>query len=136
MKKIFLIMALLLLILTAACTANGGRAADTSGPDGTSPAGMPARPGSGVTGDPSAHLDELMEVSGTVLEVNDDLVLMTLEDGSEYMLRFSESSQWDDGVSKEILTDNVVTCLVKPEPTLTTPSQGEVIEVISNQGVS
>ena len=134
MKKLFVFMGILLLILAAACTANSVHPTQSpaADPDTSNPVGMPARPGSGVTGDPSAYLDELVEVSGTVQEVNDGLVLILLVDGSEYMLRFSDKSHWDDGVDTKILTGNKITCMVKPEPTLTTPSQGEVIEVISN----
>ncbi len=133
MKKLFLCAATLLLVLAGACTANGGQPSQPPAVESgtTGPAGMPAPPYSGVTGDPSAYPDEL-EVSGTVQETNDSLVLILLEGGGEYMLRFSENSRWDDGVETDILAGNKVTCMVKPEPTLTTPSQGEVIEVISN----
>ncbi len=132
MKKLFLCAATLLLVLAGACTANGGQPSQPPAVESgtTGPAGM-APPYSGVTGDPSAYPDEL-EVSGTVQETNDSLVLILLEGGGEYMLRFSENSRWDDGVETDILAGNKVTCMVKPEPTLTTPSQGEVIEVISN----
>jgi hypothetical protein len=99
---------------------------------GQSPATMPARPGSGVTGDPSGNLQDAKEVSGTVKEVNDGLVLITLADGSDFMLRFSENSVFASGVEKQINVGNSITCTVKPEPTFTTPSQGEVLEVTEN----
>lgn len=105
----------------------------TAAPDETVPAGVPARPGSGKTGDPSAYLNDLVEKSGTVKTINDGLVLIDLADnGGEFMLRFSENSKWADGVDQKIEAGNTITCLVKPEPTLTTPSQGEVYEVTAN----
>jgi hypothetical protein len=98
-----------------------------------SPATMPARPGSDVTEDPSANLPDLVEVSGIIKEDNQGLVLITLSDGSDFMLRFSENSKWAQGVSKEMKPGNTITCTVKPEPTFTTPSQGEVFEVTANE---
>jgi hypothetical protein len=95
---------------------------------------MPARPGSGLTHDPSVNLDDLQEVSGVVREVNGDLVLIELSgDGGEFMLRFSENSTWCEDVSTDINVGNTVTCIVKLEETFAPPAQGEVMEVLSNE---
>lgn len=113
---------------------DGPAAADSTGAPGTTaPAGMPARPGSGATGDPSGRLADLVELSGTVREVREGLVLIETDKGGEYMLRFSGNSKWADGVGTEIETGNRITCRVRPEPTLTTPAQGEVFEVTENK---
>ena len=112
MKKWLIASALLMMaVLLAACSAAGS--ADST--------------------DPSANPDDLQEVSGIVKEVKDDLVLISLTDGGEYMLRFSENTTWREGADTLVAAGNKVTCLVKPEPTFTTPSQGEVIEVLVNE---
>lgn len=77
--------------------------------------------------------EDLVEMSGTVKEMNNGLVLIESADGGEFMLRFSENSKWDNGVNKELATGNTVRCLVKLEPTFTTPSQGEVIRMTANE---
>ena len=120
-------------VLLAACSAAGNEGgAGTSPAD--SPSGVAARPGSDATGDPSVNLEDRQEVSGVVKEVNGDLVLIELSDGSgEFMLRFSENSAWAKDVSRDIAADNTVTCIVKLEPTFAPPSQGEVLEVLSNE---
>ncbi len=100
------------------------------------PDGMPARPGSGATGDPSVNLPDLIDVSGTVKEVNEGLVLITCEDGSGFMLRFSENSKFAEGVSREINVGNTISCSVRLEPTFTTPPQGEVFKVFENTAVN
>jgi len=127
-----------MMVSLASCTVKGaGGPAATASPEVTasqSPASVPARPGSGVTGDPSGNLEDLQEVTGTVQEVRDGLVLIDLADnGGEFMLRFSENTHWDDGVSQEIQVGGTVTCLIKPEPTFAAPSQGEVMEVMVNE---
>lgn len=136
MKKTVAFMLLILLVIAvcAACaTASPGTATPgTLPPAVSSPAGMPARPGSNATGDPSANLGELVEVSGTVKRAQEGLVLITTSEGGEFMLRFSENSKWSDGVSQDIREGNTITCRVKPEPTFTMPSQGEVFLVIQN----
>ncbi len=101
--------------------------------DASAPDGVPARPGSGATSDPSAHLNDLVEACGTVKQVNGQLVLIEPAGGGEFMLRFSENTRWEDGVSQTIEVGNTITCQVKPEPTLTTPSQGEVFLVTGNE---
>lgn len=145
MKKILLILLpLVVLAMTLmACAADNGTASQAVTTDMTSatptpmaseepaPNGVPARPGSGATGDPSANLADLIEVSGVVKEVKEGLVLIS-QDGGDFMLRFSENSKWADGVDTKINTGNTITCLVKPEPTFTTPSQGEVFKVLKN----
>ena len=74
-----------------------------------------------------------MKVSGVVKKINGALVLIaSAQDGGEFMLRFSENSKWDAGVDTQISIGNTITCMVKLEPTFTTPSQGEVFEVLSN----
>jgi hypothetical protein len=126
-------------VLLAACSAGGaGSGSEASGitlpAPADSPAGMPARPGSGVSGDPSVNLDDRQEVSGVVKEVNGDLVLIGLAgDGGDFMLRFSENSTWCEGVSQDITVGNTIRCTVKPEPTSAPPSQGEVKEVLLNE---
>jgi hypothetical protein len=143
-KKMFMIAAVILVVLaTASCAANINDGIITLDPiengeyvilpaPADDPVGMPARPGSGVTGDPSANLPDFVEVSGTVKEVNPDLVLITCNDGSDFMLRFSENSKFVEGVNQEINVGNSISCTVKLEPTFTTPSQGEVFEVLVN----
>jgi hypothetical protein len=145
MKKYLLLTVLMVVaVMLAACGAD--KVEDTvtlfPGENGSAvilpseestPADMPARPDSGVTGDPSANLPDLVEVTGTVKEVNEGLVLISRPDTNEdFMLRFSENTKWDEGVNKELCTGNTIKCLVKLEPTFTTPSQGEVYEVIEN----
>ena len=127
-------MAAVLLFMLTACAADPGRGtlSDDAAPD-ASPALMPARPGSDATGDPSGDLGDLTEVSGTVKTAQDGLVLIALTDeGGDYMLRLSDNTRWDEGVDKTFAAGNTVSCMVKPEPTLTTPPQGEVLEVIAN----
>lgn len=76
---------------------------------------------------------DLQEVTGTVKEIKEGLVLITLsENAGDFMLRFSEKTQWAKGVNTELMTGNVMTCRVKPEPTFAPPSQGEVILVLKN----
>lgn len=136
MKKAFISILLIVLIVSAftACATASPAAASTVtvSPAASSPAGVPARPGSGATGDPSANLGDLVEVSGAVKQVREGLVLITTGEGAEFMLRFSENSKWSDGVSQDIREGNAITCQVKPEPTFTTPAQGEVFLVIQN----
>jgi len=85
------------------------------------------------TGNPSSALPGLVEVSGTVKEIKQGLILIEqYDDQGGFMLRFSENTKWRDGVKKDIETGNRIKCLVKLEPTFTTPSQGEVYEVIEN----
>ncbi len=110
-------------------------AVETAKPEATAPNGMPARPDSGATSDPSAHLNDLVDTSGTVKQVNGQLVLIEPAGGGEFMLRFSENTRWDEGVSQTVEVGNKITCQVKPEPTLTTPSQGEVFFVTANEKV-
>jgi hypothetical protein len=136
MRKLLLFLLLLMIMsVLAACTSETGGTPDTSMPAGTSaPSAMPARPGSGVTGDPSASLVDLVEVKGTVKETKPGLILIELiNGGGEFMLRLSENTIWDAGVSKDILAGNIMICQVKPEPTFTTPSQGEVYRVMENE---
>jgi hypothetical protein len=103
-------------------------------PESTAPGSVPARPGRDVTSDPSANLPDLVEVNGTVKEVKDGLILISLTDGGgDFMLRFSDHSKFAEGVNTEIKTGNTVKCLVKPEPTFAPPAQGEVYEVLANQ---
>lgn len=145
-KKLFFIAVVLIVALAAsACVANINE--NIISPEPTqntnnillpatdSPIGVPARPGSGVSGDPSANLPDLVDVSGIVKEVRQDLVLITCDDGGDFMLRFSEHSTWAEGVNKEIKVGNRISCSVKLEPTFTTPSQGEVYEVFENNTV-
>ncbi len=136
MKKIFIFILLIAMTITvcAACATASPAVSSpgTASPAASSPAGMPARPGSGATGDPSANLGELVEVSGTVKQIQEGLVLITTNEGGEFMLRFNERAEWGIGVSREIKEGNAITCRVKPEPTFTTPSQGEVFLVIQN----
>ncbi len=113
---------------TVAETAKPDATADTSAPNV-----MPARPGSGATSDPSAHLNDLVGTCGTVKQVNGQLVLIEPAGGGEFMLRFSERTRWDEGVNQTIEVGNTITCQVKPEPTLTTPAQGEVFLVTGNE---
>lgn len=81
-----------------------------------------------------ADFTELTEVSGTVKEVKDGLVLLSLADnGGDFMLRFSENSTFAQGVDTEFKPGNTVKCTVKPEPTFAPPAQGEVYEVFFNQ---
>lgn len=142
-KKILIFVVVIIAVLAAASCAAKGDDVVTLDPMENggnvilpapveTPANVPARPGSGVTGDPSANLPDLVDVSGTVKEVNEDLVLITCGDGSDFMLRFSENSKFAEGVSQEINVGNNISCSVKSEPTFTTPSQGEVIEVFEN----
>lgn len=141
MKKTAFLIAMLaiLMAMLSACATTGQPQAATanaltpSASDSAAPSGVQARPGSGVTGDPSGNLQDLVEVKGTAKEVKEGLVLITLEDKSDFMLRFSENTQWADGVDKTIKQGNTVDCLVKPEPTFTTPSQGEVFRVLENK---
>jgi hypothetical protein len=103
-------------------------------PESTAPGSVPARPGRDVTSDPSANLPDLVEVNGTVKEVKEGLILISLADeGGDFMLRFSEHSKFAEGVNTEIKAGNTVQCLVKLEPTFAPPSQGEVYEVLANQ---
>lgn len=135
MKPIFVSCLLFALALVFAACATVGLpvATVTPEPAGESgPAVMPAKPGSDATGDPSANLHDLVDVAGVAKEVKKGLVLVTLEDGSDFMLRFSENTRWDDGVNQQVSVGNRITCQVKPEPTFTTPSQGEVYFVTGN----
>ncbi len=150
-KKMILLTVVILAVLAAASCAskgddtitldpmeNGGNVLlpAVDGPAVGGPADMPARPGSDVTGDPSVNLPELVDVSGTVKEVNEGLVLITCGDGGDFMLRFSENSKFAEGVSQEIKVGNKVSCTVKLEPTFAPPSQGEVFEVMENTAVN
>ena len=93
--------------------------------------GMPAVPGSDAAGDPSADLP--VEITGIVKEIKDTLVLVEIPDkGSDYMLRFSEISEWGTGINTEISVGSRVVCVVRPEPVLTEPSQGEVLRIVNN----
>jgi hypothetical protein len=104
----------------------------TIGPN-TGATSMPARPGSGVTGDPSGNLGDLQEVSGVVIDLRSGLILIALDHNGEFMLRMSDNTQWDAGAtSKVVKVGNSMTCRVKPEPTLAPPSQGEVYRVLKN----
>jgi hypothetical protein len=140
MKRAYILSAVFLSIvfLFAACAQKSDNAitpvqSETASASGTAggqdAVNMPARPGSGVTGDASANVPQLVDVSGTVKEVNGDLMLITCEDGSDFMLRFGEHTEWAQGVSKDINAGDFIACTVKPEPTFTTPAQGEVYEV-------
>jgi hypothetical protein len=138
MKKILLIPMLIIAFLLSACVTQPA----VSTPPSTEPsagqteAGVSARPGSGITGDESDNLQDLIEARGTVKEVNGDLVLITLSDnGNDFMLRFSENSKYDEGISKDIKAGNKIKCMVKPEETFAPPSQGEVYEVIANEAL-
>ncbi|MHB1314464.1 MAG: hypothetical protein ACYCX2_03130 [Christensenellales bacterium] len=116
-KSVLLIGLVLLMIVTASCAATQGGNGQPSPEKTPSPSGNP----------------DWQEVSGTVKEVNQGLILIALNDnGGDFMLRISENTQWDAGVDKAFKTGNSVTCLVKPEPTFTTPSQGEVMRVLKN----
>lgn len=108
----------------------------TTGPN-TGAAGVPARPGSGVTGDQSGNLGDLQEVSGVVRDLKPGLILIALDNnGGDFMLRMSDNTKWDAGVkSKVVKVGNTMTCRVKPEPTLAPPSQGEVYLVLKNMEV-
>jgi hypothetical protein len=113
MKRFLVILALTLVMLAGtACVANTY---------------MPPTPPI-----PSENVADLVEVSGSVKEVKEGLVLITTQDQGEFMLRFSENSKWADGVDTKIETGNKITCLVKLEPTFAPPSQGEVFKVVSN----
>lgn len=84
--------------------------------------------------EPPELLPEFMEVTGTVKEVKEGLILISLtDDGGDFMLRFSENSKYTEGIDPEIEVGNSVKCLVKPEPTFAPPAQGEVFEVLFNQ---
>jgi len=150
-KKMILFTVVILAVLAAAsCGAkgddtitldpmeNGGNVIlpAVDGPAVGGPAQMPARPGSGVTGDPSTNLPDLVDISGTVKDINDGLVLITCDDGSDFMLRFSDNSKFTEGVSQELNVGNKISCSVKLEPTLAPPSQGEVFEVVENTAVN
>jgi hypothetical protein len=116
------------------CGELGTECSPSTLPDSEAPNSVPARPGTDVTSDPSANLPDLVEVNGTVKEVKQGLVLITLADGGgDFMLRFSEHSKFAEGVGTELKTGSTVRCLVKPEPTFAPPAQGEVYEVLSNQ---
>lgn len=135
MKKRMVVAFILVLIVLLGACADKAVIEITAAPSSASqgPNSMPARPGSGVTGDPSAILKDLTNVSGTVKEIKQDLVLITLKDGGgDFMLRFTDKTIWDEGVSKDIKVGNNMECLVKLEPTFAPPSQGEVYEIISN----
>jgi hypothetical protein len=96
---------------------------------------MPAKPGLDVTYDPSANLP--VDITGIVKEIREGLVLVEIPDnGGDFMLRFSENTKWDTGVNTEIIVGNSIVCLVKPEPTVTTPSQGEVMQVLNNDAAN
>lgn len=128
----------LAMVLLTACSAGAGSSTDASGiilpAPADSPAGVPARPDSGVSGDASVNLEDRQEVMGVVKEVNGDLVLISLtQDGGDYMLRFTEDTRWAEGVETELCVGNTVTCVVLPEETFAPPVQGEVIEVLSNE---
>jgi len=134
-STVLLVMAAVLL---AACSAggtqNGSEASGITLPaPADSPDGMPARPGSGLTHDPSVNLDDLHEVSGVVREVNGDLVLIELSgDGGNSC---SGSAKIRRGAKALARTSvgNTIRCTVKPEPTFAPPSQGEVKEVLFNE---
>ena len=135
MRKLLILMLALLItmFMAVSCDTAGETETETTAvaESEDAPSSMPARPGSDVTGDPSANLP--VEVMGTVKEVNDALVLIEIPDnGGDFMLRFSENTKWDTGVNTEIIVGNSIVCLVKLEPTVTTPSQGEVIQVTAN----
>lgn len=128
----FLIAIILIMALLSACVSQ--QAISIKPSEEQTATVVPVSPGSGVSADTSDIINNLTEVSGKVKKVNGDLVLITLSDnGSDFMLRFSENTKWDDGVSKDIRTGNMITCMVKPEETFAPPSQGEVYEVISNE---
>lgn len=136
LKPVFVAILLLILAFIFAACATVGLPSATVTPEPAAesgPAVMPARPGSGATGDPSANLHDLVDVAGVAKEVKEGLVLITREDGSDFMLRFSENTTWDEGVDQTIAVGNRIACQVKPEPTFTTPSQGEVYFVSGNE---
>jgi len=138
MKRAFIPVGLwvvAMLLLTACAMGTNAPGADASGivQPADSPSGVPARPGSGMTNDPSVNLEDRQEVTGIVKTVNGELVLIDLaQDGGEYMLRFTEDTRWAEGVEPNICTGNTVTCIVLPEETFAPPAQGEVLEVLSN----
>ncbi len=141
MRKLLILMLALVitLFMAVSCDVAGENGTETTSvaesESGDAPSSMPARPGSDVTGDPSANLP--VEVMGIVKEINDALVLIEIPDnGGDFMLRFSENTKWDTGVNTEIVIGNSIVCLVKPEPTVTTPSQGEVIQVLNNDAAN
>lgn len=118
-KLLILILALMVVFFTAACDKTEEESETTNETEST---------------EETEQIPEgLVEMSGTVKEVNDGLVLIETADSGEFMLRFSENSKWDEGINKEIAAGNTVRCLVKPEPTFTTPSQGEVIKMTANE---
>lgn len=140
MKRWMVSIVLCLAVITLFAACSKGTNEGSEGSANTLPApmdtaaGVPARPNSDVSGDGSVNLDELMEVSGTVKEINSNMALISLtENGEDYMLRFSEKTTWRENVNTNITAGNILKCNVKPEPTFTTPSQGEVIEVLSNE---
>jgi hypothetical protein len=124
-RKFFMMLALtIIMVLSSACS---------TGNPGGKLTGIPAGTDFTATGSPSATHPDLQEVTGVVKEIKQDLILLSLaENGEDFRLRFSENSKWGEGIGKEILMGNTLDCLVKLEPTFTTPSQGEVYEVISN----
>ncbi|MHB1150720.1 MAG: hypothetical protein ACYCWE_10535 [Eubacteriales bacterium] len=135
MRKLLILMLALVItmFMAVSCDTAGETETETTAvaESEDAPSSMPARPGSDVTGDPSANLP--VEVMGIVKEINDALVLIEIPDnGGDFMLRFSENTKWDAGVNTEIIVGNSIVCLVKLEPTVTTPSQGEVIQVTAN----
>lgn len=134
-KLLILMLALVLtMFMAVSCDTAGEKGTETTvteSESGDAPSSMPARPGSDITGDPSANLP--VEIMGVVKEIKDSLVLIEIPDnGGDFMLRFSENTKWDTGINTEIVVGNSLVCLVKLEPTVTTPSQGEVIQVLSN----
>lgn len=116
----------------AAATVMPSATPQPSAAESTAPAASPTKPAMGNLESPPAKA-ALVKVSGVVKKINGALVLIaSAQDGGEFMLRFSENSKWDAGVDTQISIGNTITCMVKLEPTFTTPSQGEVFEVLSN----
>jgi hypothetical protein len=131
------------ILLFSACAAGAPQEASATAAASAIPTETPApatpletaTPGvskTGVGGGLKSQAPDLVEVSGVVKKVNGALVLIAPQGGGEFMLRFSENSKWADGVNAQIDTGNTIICRVKLEPTFTTPSQGEVILVLSN----
>lgn len=124
-KLLILILALVLaMFMAVSCDTAGENATETT-------AGTESESGDVLSSDPSAN--QPVEIMGVVKEIKDNLVLIEMPDnGGDFMLRFSENTKWDTGINTEIVVGNSLVCLVKLEPTVTTPSQGEVMQVTAN----
>lgn len=129
-KYTMIFLTLFIALFTAAsCAADIEKVSAAT--SGAAPPETPAVSFSDTAKDPPEDLPA--EITGIVKEIEDALVLVEIPGkGSEYRLRFSETTEWGAGINTEITVGSRIVCVVRPDPVREEPPRGEVLRIIRN----